>query len=575
MSSEVKKLCIVGTGFSGTAAFFHLVKYLTERVSFTTAVEIITVESRPDNGPGFPYAPAELLPDHLCNNQAKVMSLFGNDFVDWMVANRSRLSEQYPQFIRETHPNIPPSEWNPDPDAFYPRALFGIYLRERFESTLKTAQSHGISVRVLNGYRVIDGCRRSGKLQVTLIQNNRGTKEEITGIDKLLLSIGHWVPKDTSTFDKSRMYLDSPYPFSRLKAYVTEWHKNQPDRIPRVYVKGMGPSGIDGILSLAGPGRFIYSNLGEVVSYQTPKQGERVKIIAGSRCGFFPAVRGKVMDYQFKYLIEDTFSELEAALDRKLSLDDVIKLIDLELLEATSGRLCWQDVVQPKFENAYQKLKHDIECPLDNDFVHTILLKARRMKFYRFLNDSEKEIYDRELDSHFIRVAVPIPKQNAAKLIALFESDVLESIRIGYGKQREPRFNGTEYEITLPDSESCFVDAIIRASGQNFKLNAHPSRLVSALLERGELVENREGNYYTGGIKLVSDESYQVVRLDNDTGQFKPSQNIYSYGVLNRYWQNERNFSAAFIDAAIWLAEDWSCFCSNASHIPADLAYKI
>ena len=153
---------------------------------------------------------------------------------------------------------------------------------------------------------------------------------------------------------------------------------------------------------------------------------------------------------------------------------------------------------------------------------------------------------------------MPIPERNAAKLIALFESNVLESIRLGYGKQYDPIYNGTEYKIILPDRKSCYVDAIIRASGQSFKLTAHPLRLVSALLERGELVENRDGDYCTGGIKLVSDDSYQTIRLNKNTGELQPSQRIYSYGVLNRYWQNENNFSAALVDAAIWVAEDWS-----------------
>ncbi|MFV0573967.1 MAG: FAD/NAD(P)-binding protein [Vibrio sp.] len=570
MSKIAKKLCIVGTGFSGTTAFFHLIKHLTERVKLSGAVEIITVEMRLENGPGLPYAPDELLPDHLCNNQAKVMSLYGNDFVEWMVENRLRLANQYPQLISETHPNIPVTDWVPDPDAFYPRALFGIYLQERFYSTLEKARTHGITVQTINGYSVVDACRTSGKIQISIRNNHH--QEKIIGIDKLLLSIGHWVPKDDSVLQETSMYLNSPYPFSRLKAHVEKWLKNKQARVPYVYVKGMGPSGIDSVISLAKFGNFVHSEQGIVVGYEKPRQSKQFHIIAGSRCGFFPAVRGKVVEYKFKFLSEDTFCELERSLDKKLKLDDIIELIDLELRKATDHRLNWKDVVTPNFENAYQKLKYDIQCPEDNDLMHTILLKARRMEFYRFLDDTDKERYDRELDSHFIRVAVPIPKQNAAKLIALFECNVLETIRIGYSEDSQPKFNGTGYEIKLPNHGPCFVNAIIRASGQNFKLNAHPSPLVSSLLKSGEIVENKEGTYTTGGIRMASDESYQVVKFDREIGEYRPSKTIYSYGVLNRYWQNERNFSAAFVDAAIWLAEDWSNFCSGVSETKITLA---
>ena len=84
---------------------------------------------------------------------------------------------------------------------------------------------------------------------------------------------------------------------------------------------------------------------------------------------------------------------------------------------------------------------------------------------------------------------------------------------------------------------------------------------MSSLIKSGEIVENKEGAYNTGGARMVNDESHQVVRFDNEAGEYRPSQTIYSYGVLNRYWQNEPNFSAAFVEAAIWLAKDWSKFC--------------
>ncbi|WP_234498071.1 FAD/NAD(P)-binding protein [Vibrio maritimus] len=562
------RLCIVGTGFSGTAALFHLVNSLTEKRNAIPTVEIITIEERKVNGPGLPYAPSELLPSHLCNNQARVMSVHSNDFCDWMAENRLRLLRDYPFLVKETHPVFSQEEWEPDPDAFYPRALFGIYLRDRFEQTVAKASKFGVKIETLNGFRAIDGFRKSSKFNIVLEEAESGHTKIIPLVDKVLLSTGHWVPDETRSPDTTSTFLDSPYPYSRLKSYFNNWSKNQQEQPLRVFVKGMGPSGIDAILSLAENGTFTYSTRGNITAYTLPENEAPFQILAGSRCGFFPAVRGESVDYTFKYLTKNTFCELEGALERKIGLYDILSMVDAELKEATSGEIGWQNIVKPDFNNAYEKLRYDVACPEVNDRVHTVLLKARRMKFYRHLNAAEKEIYDRDLDTHFIRIAVPIPRQNAEKLIALYEAGVLDSVKMGYGESQNPCFNGHAYDIKHEEhadektqQQTKHADAVIRASGQDFKLSLHPSRLVSALVERGELLANREGHYATGGVMLDSDESYVVMSRSPATGKPVPSPHLSSYGVLTRYWQNERNFSAAFVEAALWLAETWTEYC--------------
>ncbi len=44
-------------------------------------------------------------------------------------------------------------------------------------------------------------------------------------------------------------------------------------------------------------------------------------------------------------------------------------------------------------------------------------------------------------------------------------------------------------------------------------------------------------------------ETYKL--MENRRGTIKPSEYFYSFGVLTRYWQNERNFSKAIVDALI------------------------
>lgn len=559
-STNPLRFCIVGTGFSGTAALVHLVKALIRTKRSSDSIEIITVEERSKNGPGFPYDYDELLPSHLCNNQAGVMSLYDNDFYDWMLENREFLINNHFELIKETHPLTSKEEWLPDADAFYPRALFGHYLEDRYYQYFDLAKDYNIDIVPYNGYSVTDGYRNNNKFYLEIINKRSGKPVKLDGFHRVLLSTGHWTVASASNSVTSKE-LNSPYPFYRVKRRIKQWLNDADGRKLRVFVKGMGPSGIDAVMSLVSDGSFQYNTQGQIVGFTPAGLCDHLEIFVGSRCGFFPAVRGDKPDYEFKYLTEDTFTELEKKVGHKLLLEDILSLIDAELKHATSGEINWSDVSNPKFTSAFEKLNYDKTCSVSNNLIHSILLKVRRMKFYRYLSGTEKQMYDKLLDTHFIRTAVPIPLSNAEKLIALFESGILKSVKMGYDISPNPIESDNGFELSyLNESGYTYIpiDAVIYASGQSFNLHSHPSQLVKNLLEKDELVAYEEENYVTGGVSLDSYDSYQVMCRDSKTGVVKPSEFIASFGVLTRFWQNERNFSAAFVEAAVWMAEQWS-----------------
>ncbi|WP_181924117.1 FAD/NAD(P)-binding protein [Streptomyces inhibens] len=98
------KYSIIGTGFAGTCALWHLVQRLTDArrlpslslSTSTSAITITTVEQGPVNGPGYPYAKDNAQLAHRCNNEASTrgineastMRIHGNDFIDWMVESK-------------------------------------------------------------------------------------------------------------------------------------------------------------------------------------------------------------------------------------------------------------------------------------------------------------------------------------------------------------------------------------------------------------------------------------------------------------------------------------------------------
>ncbi|MEV3822588.1 FAD/NAD(P)-binding protein [Aeromonas dhakensis] len=564
---ETIRFCIVGTGFSGTCALVHLVnRLISARPS--SSIEIVTVEERNINGPGYPFDPDSLLPSHLCNTQARLTSLHDNDFFDWLIENSHRIITTWPNYIKEVYPTVDIRNWQPSTEDFYPRALYGIYLSERFNQTVEKAHSHGLKVTILNGVRVIDGHRKGEMFNIILEDAVNGDRSVIEQVDKVLLSTGHWNPNiPSSQSPSSETYLDSPYPYKQLEECILTWCDKKASHPLKVFVKGMGPSGIDAILSVAESGEFHYSEDGHISHYSVPQHQREINILAGSRSGLFPAVRGNVIDYNFKYLTADSYYELASMHGGKLTIDDILSIIDAELSHATGGRIGWKDITAPQFSNACEKLKYDITHPELNSLIYAVIMKARRMKFYRHLEGNEKQRYDRELDSHFIRIVAPMPARNGEKLLALFDAGFLKCVKLGGESDITPRCHGEQYQIyDVSTNEVHTVDVLIRATGQDFKLSRHPAPLISSLLEKGEVLANIEEGYDTGGLMLDNLDSYTAMCRDVETTQVIRSPFISSFGVIARYWQNERNYSSAFVKAAMWLSEEWVEYCFARSH---------
>lgn len=438
---------------------WHLVNALCQRMSgagsILRRIEILTIESRAINGPGFPYDMDGISPYHLCNNPAEKMSLFDNDFVDWMLENHRYITERYPELIRQSDPAVPLSQWQPHPEKFYPRVLFGIYLSMRFNQEEKRRQS------------------------------------SLT-----------------------------------------------------CYVHGMGPSGIDAILSLCEHGHFTYDTDGLATSFEpdwSAFQASEVKIIAGSRSGFFPGVRWPLLNQEFWYLTEAQIDTIKENNRGEIPLDELLSLIDSELQRASDNELGFENVLKPDFSDAHQKLLTDIQGTFSEQLLHTVILHARRLKFYQDLNAVDKCRYDKELDTHFIRTAVPIPLQNARKLISLIKAGVLSTIQLGYQKELNQFFEfdylGT---IIKPDTVIC-------SHGQNYDVRRHPSLLVKNLIENQEVIEYSENGYRPGGI--CADESTHFRVATNTKGYRDQSWHLYSFGPVTQYWQNQNNYTAAFVNA--------------------------
>ncbi|MEU5282259.1 FAD/NAD(P)-binding protein [Streptomyces asoensis] len=562
------RYCVIGTGFAGTCALWHLVRELTVpgRLSLLSrcAITIATVERGPVNGPGYPYAKDNAQPGHRCNNEASTMGIHGNDFVDWLAESKPWLVANHPEHILETHPGIEPAEWKPEDGEFYPRALFGLYLEHRFQDAVRTARDHGIEVQQYTGHEVLDGRTLEEGFSVLLRDLGTGHEFSLNGLDRVLLSTGHWQPTENDALADNEGYISAPYPPGRLRSVVAGRVRSRrtPGVRSRVYVQGMGPSGIDAIMTLCGEGEFTYTADGHVASYQpapSRREEEPLHIAVGSRSGFFPPVRGPLTGHELTHLTPDALAGIRREHQGQLRIEPILDLLDKDLRIATDGTLGWRDVENPRFSSAREKLESDLRSSRHGNPVYTLVLKARRMRFYRELEPGDKAKYDHLFDTHFIRTAVPMPTVNAEKLIALMDAGVLSTMKHGYAvppvSVHEDGGFVIAYETADGERSSLRADCVIRAKTQDFSLERHPSALVRNLLRRGEIVPHEELGYVTGGLALDPNGTYRVTRR---TGSLpEPSPHLSAYGSPVRFWQNEHNYAAAFVKAAEQVAIDW------------------
>lgn len=528
-----------------------------------SGVTVVTVERGRVNGPGYPYAERNVQLAHRCNNEASTMGIHGNDFVDWLAESKPWLVRDHPELLLETHPGADLAEWRPVDGEFYPRALFGMYLRCRFREAVERARAHGVDVRQYLRHEAIDGFATERGFALTLQNLDTGREVGLEGLDRVLLSTGHWQSTASGELSGREGYLASPYPPDAVRAAVAERVRARRARggRPLLFVQGMGPSGIDAIMTLCDEGEFRYAEDGRVTSYRPPTDagGEPPLVVAGSRCGFFSPVRGPLAPYEPRHLTEERLAEIRREHRGRLRIERVLELLDKDVSQATDGAMGWEDIASPRHRSAREKLASDLrESPTGNP-LYTLALKARRMRFYSQLAPEDKETYDRLLDTHFIRTAVPMPRANAEKLLALMDAGVLTTVRQGY--EAPPPRAGEDGGFLVPHESgggghtTLRADCVIRASGQDFGVENHPSPLVRNLLRRGEIVPHEEGGYVTGGIALDATGGYRTLKRVG--GARVPSPHLSCYGAPVRFWQHEHNFAGAFVEAAERVAEDW------------------
>jgi uncharacterized NAD(P)/FAD-binding protein YdhS len=213
----MKKIGIVGAGFSGTMTAVHLIDKATE------PFEIILINERESFNKGIAYNPYSK--KHLLNVQAGKMSAYSekpDHFLDWALQQDA---------IKEKDRDLAAN-------SFLPRKLYGDYLCEIWEEAKKTAASKNITITVIHSFVVdLEVLENS----VSLLLDN--TME--LNIDQCVIATGNQIPRNPRIlnldFYNSENYFQNPWKIESVK--------NTTKKLP-VLIIGNGLTMVDTVFGL-------------------------------------------------------------------------------------------------------------------------------------------------------------------------------------------------------------------------------------------------------------------------------------------------------------------------------------
>ena len=249
------RIAIVGAGFSGLLVLAHLV----EQAAFPLTIELFEMESTPDGGVA--YRTTE--PSHLLNVRAERMGAFADkpdDFYRWLQSPPGQ-SAAVQQGLAV----------NWQPDSYVPRLLYGCYLRQIFDETLRKAQTKAIAVHLQRATVSDVAPAPLANKQLLLTAQSHEQTTAIT-VDGLVLATGNradrpaFLPQPLAAgaqwvVDAWRPAVDSPYP-NRVADLASD---------STIVIVGTGLTMVDAALTLQA-------------------HGYRGSILAISRHGWLPTV---------------------------------------------------------------------------------------------------------------------------------------------------------------------------------------------------------------------------------------------------------------------------------------------
>jgi len=536
----------VGGGLTATSMLCQFVEKAAVHVRLgklnPTLIDLSLFEKTDGFGPGFPHNPRYLMPFHITNMCAADMGVYAarpGDFRVWVDRHRDRLKIQYNDFPADLFE----SALGHGPCEHYPRALMGAYLQSRFHRAVKAARRLGMAINLYPCHEVTDVRQVGGMARLVVHRPPIGGCPEMFA-DAVLLATGHWFPNN-----RQINYFDSPWPA-----------KNLLEGIPpgaELAVLGTSLSAIETVLTLLSDGRFVGHSEGRLC-YIPSKKPRRITLY--SRSGLLPKVRGKVGVRKNRFLTPSAFEKISDQNDGRLTLAATSKLLNAEL-EAIYGRpIDWGHVLEPEgcpadLLNRYLKEAEIGDDPQGVVRWQTVLVQTLPYirEWYLRLTDRDRQHFDRNYTSAFFTHAATQPRINAAKLLALLHTGLVNVVRLGnrYRLYKDDHRDRYCFDYTDRNGKQRLdtYRYVVNACGQPKVLTTDTSDLARNIVasinaQRAQKRPDRtvygQPNTSIGGKETVfNGDDHPTIRIDPLTHRvvlpdFGPRAAVYAVGAMTR-----------------------------------------
>ncbi len=424
---------------------------------------IYLFEKRACFGPGAAYGPDTA--SNLLNTKTGFITPFHDrpgDFHAWLGSKEDLWRPHFPHF-------------EPDPNSYAPRPLFGMYLQDRMSWLIREALAKGI--RIVQIHAEVKDVVQMGRSHVVKTDCSLTLKA-----DHVFLTCGTLPERKQGEIALSPRVLASPYPVAAL-----------PSKIPsaaRVAVVGARLSCIDAVIGLVEGG-----HTGHIAIY--------------SRSGHFPSVRGTQGRIVTQHLTAEKVEALACRKGGGLKVTDLMGLVRQEIAEVSQiplDAVPTLDAPPAPPENLMEHLKAEIAASRHDRPWQAVLYATNAIvdRLWQALEDSERRLFMAEYMSAFMAFRVSIPVENAQKILSYLESGQLSfhpgEFSLGLDAQGRPVMTPSNGNLSPRR-----YDKVIKATGSPRALASVESDLMAQLMRRGEVTPHS-----MGGLQ-VDPVSYEVI----------------------------------------------------------------
>jgi len=459
------RIAIVGQGLSGFAVVGSLIRDIFKH-HLEEKIKIYWIGDSQEVGRGYPFAswlPSAMVSDHEIFNTG-----------DYSFTDTKQKMDDYLEWSK--------SKKLPTPD--YPsRRQYGNYLQEQAEKMIYSAHEKGIDLEVMSSTQVNDVKTLNNEAILST------SKFDDLQMDSIVLSTGH------SRNDFPDLYLNTLGYFREMCCYddmAAIRHYITSQQVKQVIIRGMSLSAIDLI-------RWINDEF--------PK----IKILAFSRRGIFPAIRGNVTTYQPEIFTIENLKK-ENQFQRHFSLESVVAAFCEEVRKAYGGtEIFWHSplglAIKNKFQGDYTEALDDLikEAQSGEIALRSVFLGMREIAqeiYENYLDDEAKRRFQAEFGIYWRSIQSAMPLPVAEQLLKLMKSGQL----IFCASSESPSYDTKNKAFQMPLSGGSTFNAEAFLEARGWGQNSTTNTLIQNMSRNALLSLNSQGNiqFNTKNLRVIS-----------------------------------------------------------------------